>query len=273
MSALHASLDLPPEFTVLSGDPQSELGNLVLREEGQGRILKVYRMRRGKARDALSLFSGVFMERKRPVDALGRRRTEEDTIRLWEAEGFRVPCVLEGQPPEWLGGHPFLWIEDTPGPPLLWALADPEVPWARKEAWLRALGAATQRRERRALELREPLLIQEHPTLKHVLVHGEDDLVTIDLENGFRSGYSLLYAIAYELAGMVRSIPPVEGREEMERIFLEAMGDRELIVEACQSYYSWTPVRTARRWSDRLRRDRSKTAVVDRLAEFAATGR
>ena len=268
---MNAALTIPAELAVLSGDPQSELGNLVLRYAEPPRILKVYRCRRGRARDALSLFSGVFMERKRPVDALGRRETEHETLALWEREGFRVPRVLAGPPPEWLGAHPYLWIEDTAGQPLLWALADPAVSQEQKQAWLVSLAQTTQRRQRRAIELKEPLLIQEHPTLKHVLVHGAADLVTIDLENGFRPGYPLLYAIAYELAGMVRSIPPVDGREEMELLFLESLADRELIAEACQSYYRWTPVRTARRWSDRFRRDRSKTAVVDRLAHFAAT--
>jgi hypothetical protein len=262
----------PPDLALLSGDLESPLGNLVLRQEEPRRILKIYRRRRSKARDLLSLFSGAFVERKRPIDAANRQATEKASLELWTAEGYRVPRVLEGPQPEWVEA-PHLWIEDTPGQRLLFALAEPEIPRARKEAWLHKVAQETLARQRRALELEEPLLIPEHPTLKHVLVHRDDDLVTIDLENAFRPGYPLLYAIAYELASLLRSIPAVPETAGLPEVFLEALDDHDLIRAACKDYRRLTLVRTARRWSDRRRRDRSKTAALDRLAAHVAAAK
>lgn len=259
----------PPDLTLLSGDPESPLGNLVLRQEDPPRILKVYRRRRSKARDLLSLFSGALLERKRPIDAPSRQATEKACLELWTAEGYRVPRVLEGPEPDWVQA-PHLWMEDTPGQRLLFALAEPDIPRARKEAWLHKVAQETLARQRRALELSEPLLIPEHPTLKHVLVHRDDDLVTIDLENAFRPGYPLLYAIAYELASLLRSIPAVPETAGLPEVFLDALDDHDLIRAACRDYSRLTIVRTARRWSDRRRRDRSKTAALDRLAAHVA---
>ncbi|MBL4844838.1 MAG: hypothetical protein JKY65_04860 [Planctomycetes bacterium] len=263
-------LSLPPDLTLLSGDLSNPLGNLVLRQVDPPRVLKVYRRRRSKARTWMSLFSGVFVERKRPIDATSRQQIERDCLELWTREGYRTPHVLEGPKPTWIEA-PYLWIEDTPGQRLLFALAEPEIPRARKEAWLQQVARETLARQRRALELSEPLLIPEHPTFKHILVHGHDDLVTIDLENAFRPGYPLLYAIAYELASLLRSIPPVPETAGLDEVFLEALDDHDLIRDACRDYSRLTLVRTARRWSDRIRRDRSKTAAVDRLAAHVAT--
>ena len=259
----------PPDLTLLSGDLESPLGNLVLRQEDPPRILKIYRRRRSKTRDLLSLFSGAVLERKRPTDAPNRQVIEKACLELWTVEGFRVPRVLEGPEPEWVQA-PHLWIEHTPGQRLLFALAEPDIPRARKEAWLHKIAQETLARQRRALELGEPLLIPEHPTLKHVLVHRDDDLVTIDLENAFRPGYPLLYAIAYELASLLRSIPAVPETAGLPEVFLEALDDHDLIRAACRDYSRLTLVRTARRWSDRRRRDRSKTAALDRLAAHVA---
>lgn len=255
----------PPDLTLLSGDLSSPLGNLVLRQHEPSRVLKIYRLRRSKTRDLLSLFSGVFLERKRPIDAANRQAIEKASLELWTAEGFRVPRVLEGPSPDWVEA-PHLWIEDTPGQRLLYALAEPEISRERKEGWLRQVASETLARQRRALELGEALLIPEHPTLKHVLVHSDEDLVTIDLENAFRSGYPLLYAIAYELASLLRSIPAVPEAAGLDQVFIEALDDHELIRAACRDYRRMTVVRTARRWSDRKRRGRSKTAALDRIA-------
>ena len=255
----------PANTQLLSGRPRRR-GNYVLRVDGlEGpRVLKVYRGRRGALKDALTSFSGQVFEGKRAVDPAARRETERRSLLLWEREGFSAPRLLEGEAPAWLQ-EPSLWLEFTPGQRLSEVLEDPAVSPARKARLVRALARETQARHRRALELREPLLLPEHPTTKHVLVQEDDRLVTIDFEGGYGAHYPVVFAIAQDLAGLLRSIPLNETRAGLGDRFLDAYGDDELLEAACAAYFSLNPARVLRRLSDRFRRRRSKSATMEEV--------
>lgn len=225
------------------------------------RVLKVYRGRRGALRDALSSFSGQVFEGKRAVDPAARRETERRSLQIWAREGFSVPALLEGPAPDWADG-PVLWLEFTPGQRLSEVLQDQAVPMARKARLVRTLARETHARHVRALERQEPLLLPEHPTTKHVLVQQDERLVTIDFEGGYGPNYPVLFAVAQELAGVLRSIPPIETRAGLGDRFLDAYGDEPLLASACAAYFSWYPSRALRRLSDRVRRRRSKSATM-----------
>ncbi|HBP17966.1 MAG TPA: hypothetical protein DEA08_09250 [Planctomycetes bacterium] len=251
----------PPNASLLSGRPDRR-GNFIVRVEAETpRVLKVYRGRRGALKDALTSFSGQVFEGKRPVDPAARRETERRSLEIWAREGFSVPRLFGEAPPEWVEG-PSLWLELTPGPRLSDVLQDPGVSMARKVRLARALARETHARHRRALELNEPLLLPEHPTTKHVLVQADERLVTIDFEGGYDSGYPVLFALAQELAGVLRSIPPIETRAGLGDRFLDAYGDEDLLESACAAYFSMQPARALRRLSDRVRRRRSKSATM-----------
>lgn len=267
---------IPESTTLLSGRPERR-GNLVLRvdDAAGARVLKVYRGRRGLLRDALTSFSGQVFEGKRPVDPAARCDTERRSLELWAREGFSAPRLLAGPPPEWTDA-PTLWLEFTPGRRLSDVLQDPSVSMARKACLVRALARETRARHRRALELREPLLLPEHPTMKHVLVQQDGRLVTVDFEGGYGVRYPVLFAIAQELAGLLRSIPPIETRAGLGDRFLDAYGDDDLLEAACAAYFSLNPARVLRRLSDRFRRRRSKSATMAaawrRVSEHVPSG-
>ena len=65
-----------------------------------------------------------------------------------------------------------------------------------------------------------------------------------------------------ELAGVLRSIPPIETRAGLGDRFLDAYGDEDLLESACAAYFSMQPARALRRLSDRVRRRRSKSATM-----------
>ena len=249
-------------------DP-SQRGNAVLERETDAgrRVLKVYRRRRGLARETLSRASHWLFEGKRSPCAWGRWETERRSIELWRRHGFDVPELYDEPLPPELVGLPCTWFEFVPGRPLFWHLVDEGVPEAEKRQLVRTLAQSTRRRHALALALREPLLLHEHPTTKHVLLSGER-LVTIDLEGGFRSDFSPEVAAGLEVAGLVRSLwfDPAGGpfEEPLPRAFLEGYGDLALLRELADAAAGG--LRGAlHRWSDRRRRSRPKSAVLSAL--------
>lgn len=264
---------LPDHVTHLWG---KETGNLLLRVDGPvPRVLKVFRSRRGRWREGFSSLSHRLFEQKRGVSPEERCETERLSLALWRREGFDVPALDDAPPPAWLpAGLPSLWLEFTPGSSLFWVLLDEQRPEAERCALAKRLGVEHARRHRRALELSEPLLLQEHPTTKHVLVHGER-LVTIDLEGGYAPGYSVAAGIALDLAGTLRSFShgPPDLTAALPAAYLGGYRDRALVEQALAAAFSSTPAWAAWRLSDRLRRgDRGKAGVLLRLRALLASG-
>lgn len=248
----------------------SQRGNAILELETDAgrRVLKVYRRRRGLARETLSRASHWLFEGKRSPSAWGRWETERRSVELWGRHGFDAPELYDDPAPPELAGLPCTWFELVPGRPLFWHLVDEVVSEAEKRRLVRALAQSTRRRHALALELRDPLLLHEHPTTKHVLLSGER-LVTIDLEGGYRADFSPEVAAGLEVAGLVRSLWLDPARapfdEPLPRAFLEGYGDLTLLRELAQAAEGG--LRGAlHRWSDRRRRARPKSAVLSAIA-------
>jgi hypothetical protein len=252
-------LRLPPGAEILCADGRGGTGNitLVFRGEDPPRVLKIYRIRRSRFREALGGFAHRFIEGKCGVSPAVRCETERLAIALWAREGFAVVPRLDLPPPAEVRA-PCNWLAFVAAPTLQDVLADPAIPAAAKAEQVRRLAAECARRHRRALELNEPLLLHERGHVGHVFAEG-DRLVFFDLENGFRAGYPPLRAIARELAGTARSILRADPAhaELLLAAFAAGYPDRDLLERAVREGQRGMP----------LARQRERAALLRRLLE------
>lgn len=177
-------------------------------------ILKCY----GRKRSRLSTMTrqfGNFIGGQSSMTAQGRRDTELAVLKLWQREGFDAPEVYDlAEPPpefpfclamEYISGPPMvdvLWVWDGDGD---YSLADKKEIVAR---YARSWGA----RHARALELKEPRLLQAHPSLRHVF-YANDRLVHFDFEVVFTGTKNLDRLIRREIVGVLRSMSQVTGEQ------------------------------------------------------------
>lgn len=253
--------------------PRPERGNLlrVYEDEGQLRVLKIYRRRRSIRRELFAGLSHALFERKRGVRPHQRRETEREGLTLWASEGFDVPAIFDAAPPVSAAGQPVLWLEFLRGRRLFELVRDTRVSETEKERLVARLARSQALRHRRALELNQPLLVHEHPTAKHVLVVGSR-LVTIDLEGAYAPSYPVLYAVARELAGFLRSLWRERGQacflDPLSRAFVRGYADSRLLEDACGSYFGGGLISRWHVASDRRRRGAcSKSEVMAQLRQ------
>jgi len=267
---------VPPEVRLISGASGSDpsRGNLLfqLRQDGRDLILKVYRRRRSRWSQFWGDFSQRWIEGKRGVRPERRRQTEAESLRAWREAGFDVPRLEAWQRPSWLGSLPALAMEAVSGPTLLTALHDPDRPLAEKQSLIARLAAEHGRRHALALSSGQALLVQEHPTPRHVLVSGER-LVAFDFENAYRDGFPVPVAVAYELASTLRSLWIDERfAEPYVSVFLNAYGERAILLDACRRFASGAPRWRLYRLRERRHRPRrSKTETMRRVGALLRT--
>ncbi|RMG10238.1 MAG: hypothetical protein D6731_17820 [Planctomycetota bacterium] len=267
---------VPAEFSLLNMPGRDGAGNLVLATgEGEARrVLKLYRQRRGgRGRRLWTKLSNWAFEGKRGESPSARRETERLSLLLWRREGFGVCALLPEQPaPPWAGDTPYLWLEYVSGRTLFDALLDAELPAARKREAVERLARADRARHARAFDLGEPLLVQEHATVKHTWWADDDRLLTLDLENGYQPDYPLDDAIGQEVVGLLRSLWWFEEDEDclrpggLPRAYVDAYEDAEQLRRAVRGLLGGSLRWLAKRFGDRRRRARPKTAVAERLA-------
>lgn len=250
-------------------------GNLLLLDPAGERVLKLYRRRRAAATELGGAFAHWAVEGKRGTSPAARRETERLSLDLWRQAGVPVIGRLDAEPPTWAAPHPSLWLEYAPGRRLFDLLVmDPEFPAARKVELVRQLAPHDQRRHRQALETGQVLLFHEHPTVKHVLVHGER-LLWFDLEGGFKPSFPLDLALAHDVGGVLRSLwHPHTARcfdDPLTVAYVEAYADPELLRRAARAHQGGGVSGWIRRRADRGRRSqRSKTATLEQLLEHLA---
>lgn len=257
---------LPESVEVLSATtrPGAAPGNLVLRvpTDAGSRILKVYRRRKGRVRALLNQISHRYFESKRGTSSHDRCETEREALAIWREHGFDTPALLEDAAPPWTRGSPCLWMEDVRGPTLRAVLADPEVSAETKRRHLRRLARHYCRRHRRAIEAERPILAQEHPSAKHVLLSGER-LVTFDLEHAYADAYPALDAVVHELATWLRSLVISPGFGEAYSVFVQSYPDRALLDQLRERFFGGGLIAALRRNSDeRRRKDSGKVSAM-----------
>jgi hypothetical protein len=252
-------------------------GNLLIRvptEQGD-RVLKLYRRRRSVFNQALSSFSNALIEGKRSPGPRSRCETERQCLDLWARYGFDVFRRIDEPLPDGVE-LPGLWIEYCSGRTLKSLLLDAKLEWPVKRAAIRRLAGMLGRRHRKALDLDEILLVQEHSGAKHVFLSG-DRMITFDLEGAFQPGFPLREALTQDLAGYLRSILRCASDrvEDALEAFVEGYRDPELLRELAHwGVHGRNLFRVLKRVLDRRRRPSfAKTDVLQMLLEHQASAR
>jgi hypothetical protein len=216
-----AGLTLPPGADVLDASGRGGTGNVIVayRHADPPRVLKIYRTRRSRLREALGDFAHRFLEGKRGATATARCATERLLIDAWTRAGFEVVRRLDLPPPPGLE-HPSNWLALATGPTLRDVLQDAGVPVSRKQDLLRRLGRECARRHQVALETGNRRLLHERGHVAHVFVEG-DRLVVFDLENAYRDDYPVARAAARELTGFARSLASLRDAVPAQRALMQ----------------------------------------------------
>lgn len=167
-------------------------------------ILKCYGLKRSRLRALIRQFGSFFLVKKSSFTAKGRRETELAVLALWKREGFDVPDTYE--PPLLPENFPYcIVMEWLPGPSMTAFLRDKDVSLDIKKQVVKRYAKAWGERHARAIELTEPRLLQENPTLAHVFVSG-DRLVHIDFEIVFTWKKDLARLVRREIVGILDSM-------------------------------------------------------------------
>lgn len=234
-------------------------GNRLLLDESPGReaLLKVYRRRGTRGREAAKWVSYHLIERKRGVTARERCARERASLSLWRREGFDVPALLDRPLPEGFESDTAQWMEYCPGRLLNELVHDPGVPLREREREVGRFAAELAARQARALERNEHALVMKHASIKHVLIH-EGRQVSFDLESNYASSVPMLDALADELGAYVRSLlraAPEEDRARLGAAFFEGYeGKEQLAAIADFGLRRGGVSRAVRRIADRRRR-------------------
>jgi hypothetical protein len=267
---------IPDGATVLAADGKSGTGNVLLLygELKPPRVLKVYRTRRSLFREALRSFSQVVLEGKQGSSPAARCATETHMQQAWKGAGLEVIDVLPEPLPEEVT-DPALWLEYLPCPDLQTVLNDPSTAPLRRKELLTKLGRETCKREKLALQSRDPFLLHEHATLNHFFVDA-DRLVAFDMENGYRGGFPVLEALSQELSTMLRSISRLdpETAEVDLSAFLQGYEDKELLKRILDHGIRGTGIRRIlkRKFDRKTRPGKSKTDVMENVLQMLNRG-
>jgi hypothetical protein len=249
-------------------------GNVLylFRHETPPLVLKVYRWRRSPLREFFKNISERLFEGKRGATAAIRCATEKLNLNLWTREGFDVIRRVERPIPPGIPATA-LWLVYCEATNLRDLLADRVCAAEAKLTLCKQLGDSLSRRHTRAAELQEPLLVHEHGNVKHFLVAGER-LIAFDLEHGFKPGFSIIEAVAREIAGVAQSIAQADTTiaDRALSTFVTGYTNKNLLGQAIrQATCRGGIAGKIRRWRDG-RRDlyEGKTNVMKRLADFQA---
>jgi hypothetical protein len=221
------------DATLLASGKRGDGRHFVVRARINGRdvVVKLYGRKRDVVRDLLRDVGQRLFAGKSGVRADRRAATEARVLALWRRAGFDVPELLEGVRLPAKIVQPSVVMEYVPGRTLDALVADASVALPDKQRIVTRLARELARRHARARELREPLLIQLHASLGHVLHVGAvggspERLVTFDFEVAFtrRRGFeaNLRRELTHYRDSLAHSSPPAQ-RAELERAFADGL--------------------------------------------------
>ena len=195
------------EAEVLSLSKKGDGSHRVLKvmHEGRPLILKCYGLKVGPLHAALRQYGVRLIIGKSAYSVAGRFNTERRVLELWRREGFDVPGISA---PSFLSeiAQPCLALEWIPGPTLASVLRSPDESLGRKRELIEKFAQVMGKRHERAIALREPSFMFEHPTFNHVIVSG-DRLVHFDFEIAFTQKNNIERIARHELAGFLYAMP------------------------------------------------------------------
>jgi tRNA A-37 threonylcarbamoyl transferase component Bud32 len=172
-------------------------------------ILKCYGLKRSRLKVLFRQLGSLFLVRKSSITAKARHATELDVLSLWKREGFDVPEVYPL--PELSRNIPYcIAMEYIPSPTVAEVLQDHEKSLAFKKEVIARYARGLGKRHAWALDLGEPRLLQENPTLSHVFV-SQNRLVHFDFEIVFTRNKDLKRLVRREIVGILRSMSKASG--------------------------------------------------------------
>jgi hypothetical protein len=241
-------------------------GNRVWRvETPDGPVIQKLYNRRGRwpAEEFRAVMTAL-IGRKTSSLARQRRETERRQLALWRLTGFDVPREISAEHPG-LAGPTQLILEYLDGPKLL-DLLKPQANTSRadRNRLLYRYGTLWRERHDVALSTCDPTFLHEHGTLAHVILCG-DRMVTIDLEQGYRSGGTVMPMLAKEVASTLRSLMSRAGEQNWPddvRALVAGYGDRRRLARVVDEYLHNPRWSRALLWRlDRIRERRSGRRV------------
>ena len=172
-------------------------------------VLKCYGLKRTRLKVLFRQLGSLFLVGKSSITAKARHDTELDVLSLWKREGFDVPEVYPlKKPPQDI---PYcIAMEYIPSPTVAELLQDNQKSLSFKKEAIARYARVWGKRHARALELGEPRLLQENPTLSHVFV-SRDRLVHFDFEIVFTRKKDLKRLVRREIVGILRSMSKASG--------------------------------------------------------------
>jgi len=179
------------------------------RQNGEFVVLKHFGRKRSLLRDTLRDWGQRLLVGKTGMHPDRRARTERDTLTTWRREGFDVPRLVGADESQRvIASQPSVVMEFVDGRRFDSFIADPAVALEEKERLLTRLARDWSRRHARALELNEPLLIQVHASLDHVLYVSPptERLVTFDFEVAWSRRHPIARIAAFEFARELASL-------------------------------------------------------------------
>ncbi len=217
------------DATVLEASHRGDGRNLTLKTvlNGKAAVVKIYGQRRGFLITALRWFDSRVIAGKSSDLPRARCETERSVLELWRRTGFDVPAILEDALPETTDRH-VLVIECVPGDSLRDLIKGRRVTDQELTDILERFARDCRRRHDTALALKEPRLIHEHPSLRHVMV-ADDRLINLDFEVVFMRRHDIERIVSLEIAGFLRALAK-ETKEIFPRYleaFARAYGDKE----------------------------------------------
>jgi hypothetical protein len=175
-------------------------------------IVKCYGRKRSKWREILGTLAN-YLAGKSSLRPLDRFETEKKVMKTWHDHGFHV--FKQSEVEDFIGiKEPHLVLEYVRGQTLLSFFADPHVGKDEKTAMLRRFIPEWGRRHHLAMKSGNRLLIQEHPSFKHVFVNDTGQFFAFDFETVYQAPHRLASLIGREIAGYVRSLYKVTAPEE-----------------------------------------------------------
>jgi len=195
--------------------------------EGNPIVLKCYGLKVTRLSAVLRQHGVRLLIGKSAYTAKRRCKTEREVLALWRREGFDVPELLA---PAFLSkiSQPCLAMAWIPGQTLAAVFRGNETPLERKQELLARFAQEMYKRHERALALREPRLMYEHPTFTHIIASG-DRLVHYDFEITFTHKNNIDRLIRHEIAGFFSSLPRSNSEHfpELLNVLVSAYPGRE----------------------------------------------
>ena len=181
-------------------------------EEPDLAVVKCFGPRSGPFNVFLRSLANFFTGRT-GVYAKRRYKTERKIITVWRENGFGTFTIID-ELPEQFKGRLWLVTQFADGVTLDAFLADQSVGQPRKDAVMTCFWAQTARRQALALSKRQRRLIPSNPSLKHVMLMPNDEMLFFDFEVAFVRFTSIKTLIGRELTGYVRSMRRVLNTEQ-----------------------------------------------------------